>query len=179
MGCAALVLGGASCVWGDAERALQLFEPDTFIAVNNMIVDWPGRLDLAVTLHPEKTKDWPGIVEALRRRKLIGRIGPRETWGHRPTKGIDRDTKDWAGSSGLFAVKVALETGHDRVVLAGVPMLAKEEHYFSRGEWQAAHSFLNGWRRHEKHFAPFVRSMSGWTRDRHGEPDIEWLTGGA
>lgn len=172
----ALVLGGAASVMADAEAALAMFRPDAVFAVNNMIVDWPDRLDFACTLHPERTADWPGIEEAIRRRCVIhGRNRP-ETWGHKPARGIDRFTNDWRGSSGLFAVRVALHEGFTRIVLAGVPM-SVQPHYFDRRAWAQAGAFHKGWRQYRAQLLPHVRSMSGWTADFLGKPTIEWLAG--
>src|SRR4026208_1442907 len=95
----ALVLGGAGCVYQDAEEALKLFTPDCVAAINNIGIDWEGHNDHWFTLHSKPTPDWPGIVEARRRRRIAGRNDP-VTWGHKADKGIDRYTEDWSGSSG-------------------------------------------------------------------------------
>lgn len=170
----ALVLGGAAGVMAEADAALSLFRPDAVFAVNNVIVDWPGRLDYACTLHPEKTPAWPGIEEALRRRERAGRNRP-ESWAHKPARGIDHVVNDWRGSSGLFAVRVAIHEGFDRIVLAGIPMTPQQPHYFDRRAWTQAGSFHKGWRQYRAQLLPRVRSMSGWTADFLGRPTIEWL----
>ena len=92
-----LILGGAECVFDDAEAALKLFEPDIIIAVNDIVLTWKGRIDILVTLHPEKfaakaIAAHPGIV----------------VWSHQLKSDAHRMIKDWGGSSGLLAVKVAL-----------------------------------------------------------------------
>jgi hypothetical protein len=173
----ALIVGGAACVHDDAERAFALFAPDAVFAINNQIIDWPGRIDYAVTLHPAPPRNspWPGIVSAMVLRMQRQSHRP-ETWAHIKSEGIDRITDDWGGSSGLFAVKVALvEKCFTRIILAGVPMEAGAAHYFSNKEWIDVQRYRSGWPAHHKEIAPFVRSMSGWTRSQLGEPTTEWL----
>src|SRR5262245_50020308 len=126
----ALILGGAAGVHDEAARAMGLFEPDVVLAVNNIGIDWPGWIDHWVTLHPLKTGNWPGMLEALRQRLADGRNKPL-TWSHRHMPGIDCISHpDWGGSSGLLAVKVALvDLKCRRAVLAGMP-LENGPHYF-------------------------------------------------
>src|SRR5258708_2364985 len=56
----ALVLGGADCVWDDAERAYHLFsgEQPALFLINDMISEWAGPADYFLTLHPEQAGDW-------------------------------------------------------------------------------------------------------------------------
>lgn len=170
-----LILGGASSVWNDAAAAFDLFRPDMVIAVNDMIGSWPDYLDIAASLHPEKLHIW------LNERRHNGFNEP-QTWAHKASgpngkveARIDRTTDDWAGSSGLFAVKVALKCGCDRVVLAGVPMSADGAHFFDAEPWQEASAYHKAWLKYQSEIAPFVRSMSGWTADLLGRPDASWL----
>lgn len=167
-----LILGGASSVWNDAAAALDLFRPDVTVTVNDMLGAWLGRIDLFCTLHPEKAEKW------LRQRRLTGANMDFETWAHARKPGspkIDHTTPDWGGSSGLFAVKVALECGCDRIVLAGVPMSADGGHFFDAAPWSEANAYHKAWLTHQSEIAPYVRSMSGWTADLLGRPDASWL----
>ena len=170
----ALVLGDAASVFEEIEAALDLAEVDAVAACNNMIVNWNGHLDYAVTLHPEACRDWVGIVEALRLREAAGLNRP-ETWAHAPSAGIDRWTKHWRGSSGLHAVTALLEIGFDRIVLAGVPLSESDGHFYDRRPWHAAPSFRSGWLAHVSEIRTRVRSMSGWTAELLGRPSVEWL----
>jgi hypothetical protein len=83
-----------------------------------------------------------------------------------------------SGSSGLFAVKAALEVlGADRVVLAGVPMSTDQRH-FNKGEpWAKGAPYLDAWRIALPFIRDRVRSLSGFTRDLLGAPTPDWLTG--
>lgn len=169
-----MILGDARCVFQDAEAAQKLFTPDAVIGVNNIAITWPGNVLALCTLHPSRCPDWVGVVEAVRQRTAAGRNKP-EVWGHQPRVGIERHTPDWGGSSGLFAVKVALEKGFERIVLAGIPMKPEEAHTYSHRPWLAAGGFHRGWRRQVEKLSG-VRSMSGWTRDLLGEPTKKWLS---
>lgn len=169
----ALVLGGASCVWADVEAALALGEYDAVIAANDVGAHWTGRLDHWVSLHPDKFDGW------VRSRREKGYPDGFTTWAHKKQAGcpVDRETDDWKGSSGLFAAKVARELGFDRIVLCGVPLDAEGAHFFDPKPWSAFKSFRFGWLSHRQEIAPFVRSMSGWTKEILGAPTEGWIAG--
>lgn len=90
-----------------------------------------------------------------------------------------------AGSGG-YAAKVALDDGHEKVVLVGSPM-EKSRGHFSRGVWvhEKTHSSPNaesnpdsfkvGWEHALPHLKGKVKSMSGWTKQLLGGPTPEWL----
>jgi hypothetical protein len=167
----ALVLGCAECVWKDAEDAMKLFEPDAIFAVKDMIARWPGRIDYGICLHPERT------AEYMRQREVNGLSTKFQVWAHKNTTPSfhHRVASDWAGSSGLFGVRVALLQGFDRVVLAGVPMEQEHRHIRRKELWTEAGFFHKGWIHRHDEIAPFVRSMSGWTKAMLGAPTQEWL----
>lgn len=168
----ALCLGAADCVWDDvAESEAILGERwwDIAVACNRAGVDWPHRLDHYVSLHPEKLLSiWAPQREA----------DDYETWsdpnrGERGAAPTDHHLENWGGSSGLFAVQVALEVGADRIVACGMP-LNTQPHYHGRAEWDAYDAFRPAWERHVDDLR-YVRSMSGWTAELLGRPDTEWL----
>lgn len=172
----ALILGCAECVWKDADAALNMFEPDAIFAIKHMIEHWPGRFDYAITLHPEMLA---GFIKGRERRGFPMGF---QTWAHtdrgprgKPFAKIDRVTEDWAGSSGLLAVKVAREEDFDKIVLAGVPMQSEAGHFARKKPWVAAESFRRPWLNRQQALAPYVRSMSGWTKQLFGRPTPEWL----
>lgn len=170
-----LVLGDATCVHDDAKRALELFTPDLIAACNNIGVGWAPVLDHWFTLHPSPCQDWVGIQEALRRRTLAGLNKPT-IWSYKAASPvIDMITDDWGGATGLLAVKGMLEIGCRRIVLAGVPMVSEEGHWYDDKHWQQAHCYTRAWEIHLKEIAPWVRSCSGYTRTLLGEPDTNWL----
>lgn len=170
----ALVLGDAKCVHEDARRALELFEPDAICATNNIGRDWEGRLDYWCTLHPERCPNWDGMAAELKKRLATGRNRP-QTWAHKKANGIDRTTTDWQGSTGLLCVKMLREEGFGRIVLAGAPMSKDGGHYYDGKDWLQFNHYIGGWQKRREEIAPYVRSMSGFTRELLGEPTKEWI----
>jgi hypothetical protein len=167
----ALVLGCAENVWADAASILSRCTPDAVFAVKDMIARWPLRIDYGVTLHPDRTDEY------MRDRNRRNWPCNFSVWSHRrhTSMTVHKVTPDWAGSSGLFAVKIALEEGFDGVVLAGVPMEAEFGHVRRHQTWGAAKTFRNGWLHRVDQLKPHVRSMSGWTREIFGEPTPHWI----
>lgn len=168
-----LVLGGAACVWDDAEAAMEMAEFDAVLACKDMIADWPGRLDYGVSLHPER------CAEYLRERKRKGYLGRPQIWVHKNHGSRRAETdcsiEDWGGSSGLFGVRVGIEEGFGRIVLAGVPMTADAGHY-KRGEpWTECRKYTARWEARADDLRGAVRSMSGWTAELLGRPTTDWL----
>lgn len=157
----AIILGGAACVWKDLQQ-LQPWPAD-IIGINEAGRDYTGRLAHWVTLHPEKLGRW-----------RAGRAGNQDyqAHAHRRATGCGPVVlhNHWGGSSGLFAVKVALELQYTEIVLCGVPM-DPQPHYHRPGRWPAFRLYRRHWAKHLDQIAPHVRSMSGWTRELLGAPD--------
>lgn len=158
-----LILGGAQCVWDDIETAEKLCIYDAVMAVNDIGKDYPGRLDYWVTLHPDKLPLWASE-----------RCGSRdyEVWSHRRIGGVHEVLEPGKGGSGLFGIRVGLDQGFTKIVLAGVPM-ESTPHYFDDKPWDAMARFLPAWE--EAEIGTYVRSMSGWTRETFGAPTKDWL----
>ena len=81
---------------------------------------------------------------------------------------------NWGGSSALYATRIALEEGWDRVILCGVPLTGRESLgiYADQTGYQV---YRVGWEKHLNEIKDYVRSMSGWTKELLGEPTAEWL----
>jgi hypothetical protein len=160
----ALVVGGASCVWDDL-AALGSWRPDLTIAVNDAIAAYPHRIDHAATLHPEKFGGW--IEERYKRQGNLDFV----TWSRRNPELVDRILTGWnQGSSGMFAVGVALEMGAERVILAGVPM-TETPHFFNAEPWAGVRHHRDAWEKRADEMRGRVVSCSGWTRELLGGPD--------
>lgn len=80
--------------------------------------------------------------------------------------------KDPQGSSGLFALHVALtRLGYKRAVLAGIPIADEGQ------DASYATNYLQAWRERAPSYGDSVRSMSGNTNGLFGAPTKEWLYG--
>lgn len=163
-----LILGDADGVRDEAAEAMRRRRFDAVFAVNNIGIDWP-HVDVWASLHPEAVENWCGLGRGLQLRANAGLNRP-ETWAHKPYRGVDRSTPDWGGSSGLFAVKVALEAGFDEIVLAGIPM-SETPHFYTDRPWNHAPRYRRAWEARIEELRPVLRSMSGWTKEMFGAPD--------
>jgi hypothetical protein len=164
----ALVIGGAACVWDDLE-ALGEWDAVVF-ACNDAASVYPGRVDHFCTLHPEKLERW----RRTRQDKGYNVDFEAHTHKRRALCGDVTLHTEWGGSSGLFCVTVALNLGFTRIVLCGVPMDARK-HFDRSKDWVDAYHYQRHWLKRRDEFAPFTRSMSGWSRELLGPPDDEWL----
>ena len=175
----ALILGGANCVWDDVEAACKLGKFQAIVAVNDVGAEYPEHVDIWCSLHPDKLPAW------AKQRADNGYRPAGMLVGHADKKSagfLDETTPyQWpgmsgSGSSGLFAVKVALEHGYNRVVLCGVPM-EKRPHFFKKEPWPQVDSFTAAWKTSINNYSEFTRSMSGWTAELLGKPTKKWLAG--
>lgn len=170
----AAVLGGAAGGMAELENLRTFAHVNAVYAVNDAAAEYPGELEAFVTLHPEKLNHWLTI-----RRHIDGQR-TKEVIAHEMGFGVTRVSDyHWpnmtsSGSSGLFAVKVALEK-FDKVVLCGVPMDAKRAHFFSPDPWFEVDSFWSAWETSMQFIEKRVRSMSGRTRDLLGFPTSDFL----
>ena len=160
---AALVLGGAQCLWDDVEAALRLGEYGAVIACNDAGASWPGPLDAICSLHEDKLrKIW------LVRRARAGYVPPNVI-ATKATHTHQFDGQTASGSSGLFALKLALiDLGFERAVLCGIPMDI-QPHFFGGDFWPGAKSHKRGWEQALPVIKDRARSMSGWTKELLGD----------
>ena len=169
----ALILGGSNEVFSEYVEALKLCAtagtPWKIFACNDMLEAFPGVIDNGVTLHPEKLVTW------LSRRTAAGLAPPVVMWAHRHFTCVDQWSRDWGGSVGLFAVKLAREEQFRKIICCGVPMDTDAQHFKRKIPWTSANAFRRGWLAHARELRPFVKSMSGWTKNLLGPPTLEWL----
>lgn len=179
----ALVLGGAACVWEDVEAALELGEYQGVVACNDAAAHWPGELDAAVSLHMQVFPRWLTIRKRKgypKPKQVLGhleaskaRVGPGFVTGFTEYKlpGQDR-----SGTSGLFAVKVALvDLGFDKAVLCGIPM-DEQAHFFGGGPWRGGGESWKAWLKAYPFLKDRARSMSGRTSYMLGTPEPDWIS---
>jgi hypothetical protein len=145
------------------------------------MMDYPGKIDAAVTLHPSKLEEWlytrkakdfPTHVVSFKTRDRV-----RE---YNVTAVIDYMWPEMkqSGSSGLYAVKVAFELFNvEKLILAGVPMNG-ERHYHNNKPWGEPKDFRKAWLEvMETRLLGRVKSFSGWTAEHLGTPSKEWAHG--
>jgi hypothetical protein len=175
-GTLAVVVGRAPCRDDDLEA---LGKPHAdFLAINESGIVLP-KVKHWGSIHGDKLKRW------LDERMASGRAEPEIVVGNFINAPNDARISRWKaspypGSSALFMVRWALFWGYRRVVLCGVPL---EGHQGVMPDGSMSndpggyHVYRKGWVAQEKHLplAECVRSMSGWTRDRYGAPDAEFL----
>jgi hypothetical protein len=185
-GSVAVVLGSA--IGGfDELRAVPRY--DAVFAVNDAAADYPGPLEAFVTLHPEHLPRW------LAARQAAGYPAPKAVVATRcdlvrDSRGalvdhaaVERAVTEFAdyrfpgmsgsGSSGLFAVKIALRE-FERVVLCGVPIDSRG-HYFSHSLlFTECDAFRDAWGVALPYLKNRVRSLSGWTGELLGRPNSQW-----
>jgi hypothetical protein len=173
----ALLLGGAQSVWTDAAAAMQLSAFDAIATVNDAGVHWPDTLDFWVSFHTEPNRFPKWIAERAARGHPPARViaatspEPYVTFPAEKYEGLPN-----TGTSALLAVKVLRDHGFDRIVLAGVPMSRAGGHFVRREPWADADKYREAWAVVAPRIAPYVRSMSGWTRETFGAPDAAFLT---
>ena len=193
----ALVIGGSEKII-EEYRAAKALCADlaivTFVA-NDMIADFPDRIDHAVTMHSYKLERSNGWLPARRR---AGLELPQRVWSHplirqtrvqqpspkrKPDAGVTDQFTDPTGkwnaasgvSSGTLAAKIAKDLGHIRIILCGVPLEIKAGHFKRRRDWTWAPTPQLHCKKNAEELRPYVRSMSGWTMQLFGFPDRAWL----
>lgn len=183
----AAVLGSATNGLAELETLRSLAPVSAVYAVNDAAADYPGPLAAFVTLHPEKLG--PGTLSNgspspnwHARRFHVDSSHKCEYIAHCEHPLVTRVVEyrwpgmNGSGSSGLFAVKVALEKPEQRVVLCGVPMDAMRAHFNNTLPWFEVDSFWAAWSIALPYIKDRVRSMSGHTAQLLGMPTREFLT---
>ncbi len=192
----ALVIGCAKGVWEEVAAAEQLVQRlhaayDAVYCVKHAGVHWKGGRFIWVTLHPEFMDKYEKLREGFGLHKdyeivapLTSEVGMHGNEGKITRRVSYRYPKmTGSASSGGFGIKIALGDGADKVVIAGMPMTMEGGH-FTRGSWvtetgaiSSADSFKTGFENSLSHFHGKVKSFSGWTKEKLGEPTLDWLRG--
>jgi hypothetical protein len=166
-----VILGGASCVWDDYAALKPRIGKHHLIAVNLAGVTAPDPLLAWVSLHPECLGDWQRQRKGHPARYVVTH---RRHHDQGPVRTVVLEK--WGGSSGLYAVQVARDLfNFQKIVLCGVPIDPHQGHINGASDWLHGHHFQKKWTRAIPEIAPFVRSMSGHTKDVLGFPDTAFL----
>ena len=175
----ALILGGADCVWEDMEAAQALGTFDATIAINDVLAYYDGPIDYAVSLHPQKYVIWMKERDRKDFQKpdcFVAFAGYPEAGCYPIDLVIDYKWPGMgtSGSSGLFAIKLAIDRGFTKIVLCGIPM-TPAPHFFDGKEWGQVEQFWPTWKLMINHFSDQTRSMSGRTMELLGTPTRQWM----
>lgn len=181
-----VVLGTAPCMWDDLRRVPAGFD---VVAVNRAGWLYLDPIALWVSIHGGicRSGDGLSLMDYIEKRRELGADMNFTAYGNFAANEESGDVIRWnrpngGGSSSLFATRIALELGYERVVLAGVPLEGTTTICDADGsevvEEPSAAGFAvyrRGWEKVHGEIADNVRSMSGWTRETFGEPTAEWL----
>jgi len=175
-----LVIGRSAEVWAEVEAAKQLTQFDKVVAVNVAGQDYPETIDYWVSFHPVFFEHWiskrirAGHPYSTETTQLWSGINNGKKMTPRGVKEFIQHANYCGGSSGLLAAQVAVDVVKGtRVVLCGIPM-ENTRRYDDERNWNEALVYRKAW----LDVMPTlrnVRSMSGWTREKLGEPTREWL----
>jgi hypothetical protein len=173
-----IVLGSAPCLMDDfADLPGGVHGIWEYVAVNGAGVLHRTPLDIWASIHGPKLVDW------IEKRRALGCDMDFEAYGNFADNQDSAAVIRWnrpngGGSSGLFAVLIALELGFDKLILCGMPVDG-EKRITSDGEVEVGETpyqhYRKGWILRQGILSEHVRSMSGWTRETFGEPTAEWL----
>jgi len=183
-----ILLGGGMCVWEDYAEARKLFAPTGYndsqyeiMCVNDIAGQFTEeKIHHAVSLHKR-------ILPAVRLLRVEKSMLEKFTT-HSNLAGDEVDVvwnlHNAGGTSGLYAVKIALLLGYKKIIVCGVPMDNGGHYYDPKDSSILNHtvrfasnkSSITPWRDLAKREIPQqrVRSMSGNTASILGKPTQEW-----
>jgi hypothetical protein len=175
-------------MWDDLRRV-----PDGLdvVAVNRAGWLYLEPLTLWISIHGGGVSRGGGLslMGHIEKRRALGADMDFTAYGNFAEAEESGDVIRWnrpngGGSSSLFAVRIALELGYERVVLAGVPLVGHTTICDADGSEKVDEPsaagfgvYRGGWQKVHGEIAGHVRSMSGWTRETFGAPTAEWLNG--
>lgn len=171
---AILICGSAECLFRDLEKAQEIFNlkneltRPTVACINHTAIYYPYFFDLWVSHHPELFQELHHYIK-----------GSISLYTDTTDRRVDRvfTFKDFlCTDSGLLAVKIALEIGFNKIMLAGVP-LDNSPKFYSPSEpsqW-ASDNIQAEWAKATAGSESKIRSFSGKTAERFGIPTREWL----
>jgi hypothetical protein len=175
-----IILGGGKTVWEDYFKAKEIMPSYKVMCVNDIGTQFKAeQIHHLVSLH----KGFFPAVKLLRKEKSMY----EKYITHCNVAAQDVDyvwrMENVGGTSGLFAVKVAMALGAKRIIICGIPM-DNSGHYFDPPDaiknhttkFSENHCNLAPWidLKKSKHAMQTVRSMGGHTASIVGTPTKEW-----
>lgn len=161
----------------DLAAALELGEFDKLIAVKRSGIALPMEYWAWIGLHPEMQQDFN--TQRIRRGLPLPEMIVAQGAGN----GVKQIYKNYTfpemggrcGSSGWFAVKFAYDMGFEKIVICGMGMQREGGRIDGRTTWESAQNYRNHTIVTHKRLNGIVKSMSGWTAEKLGRPDEQWL----
>jgi hypothetical protein len=149
----------------ELEKIKELIDEFDVMAVGEAC-PYEGKVKYMVTYHPTD------IPMYKKKREILGGSTNYTVIGHLPKPGVDMIEPHVppTGSSALLGVSAGIRLGYTKIILCGCPMEGA-----NKGGFQPYDHFQKGWVARKKEVEPYVRSMSGWTKQLLGEPTKEWL----
>jgi hypothetical protein len=167
----ALVIGSAPCLYSDLATLGSGTRDAIIFAVNDLVGLFPDIIHHGVSHHPEKLVLWAALrAHPTGHPKGEARITTHASKVH---TGIDRAWPQYhsGGSSSLLAVRIALALGHQRVIVAGVPL---DGSGYLWGERAAGHydytKYRKDWMRAADDLRGRVTAPSGYLCELLGAP---------
>jgi hypothetical protein len=183
-----LIIGNGANFLYEADEAKKFCTYNYTIVVKRVLYQYRGHVSAFVSLHPEWCNEYLQLRSDFGYNMGFDVYVPslfplsdaqRQQYGF--TGRVYKAEDGWAGSSGLYAIRVARQLlGFDKIVLAGMPMDTQARYgdpvdsVWAGGD-SGVHRYRRGWKQHLEHYQSQVRSMSGWTKDLLGKPDKKWL----
>ncbi len=125
-----LIIGSGPHFLEETKEAKKLGRYDYVMAVKRALYQYSGKIDCFITLHPEPAREY--IIKRYEAGYETGYqvytclkfpLSEEEKFKYGVNKVNVIEEGGWAGSSGLYAVRIATQFfSLDRVVLAGMPL---------------------------------------------------------
>lgn len=176
---ACIILGCSRDVWADFDEALALFKNNDdyhVMAINDIAHQIRKPINHIVSTH----KELPGPLRQIRRVKMLEDVA---THSIKEYPGVDHVWGAIAGNSGMFALKIALLMGYEKIIVCGIACDGTGHYYDpvdhmgnGSGTFDERHQRI--W--HELHrdspeARNNVRVMSGQFKQLYGKADHGWI----
>ena len=175
-----VIISTGRCVWSDLDKIESILsgEYDT-LAVNQMIMFWPGKLTYAASWHSD-------LLHLLLDVRTFGKAKNRPiTYAPKPFEGVDFAVRlkeyglETSGVSGAYGVAVGCHLCYEKIILAGLPYDDSGYFYTSPKEGQTKYKYNypnnKAWNNLQDKFGNKIRAVSGNLVECFGELTEEWL----
>jgi hypothetical protein len=170
-----IILGSAEGVWKDYEKARKIARQFDVMVINFTTLFYTKPITHLVSLHHNYLSPLREI-----RQKVFPAFPHFHTHSNRPDKEVDFiwQFDDYSGSSGLFATKIALVLGYNKIILCGIPITNGRNFYHPLDYVNpigGRPNILSWQKAKDEMFNDKVKSVSGNTKEWLGEPTEEWI----